>query len=63
MLEATEQKGDLLIRDLWKNGTESVHETRFVNTEAKSHSAKTPEKCLHKAEQAKKKIYLEPCLQ
>ena len=23
--EATEQKGDLLIRDLWHNGTESVH--------------------------------------
>ena len=44
--EVTEQKGDLLIRGLWKNGTESVHDMRVMNTDAKSHSAKTPEKCL-----------------
>ena len=41
----TEQKADLLIRDLWKNGTKSVHEMRVVNTDAKYHSTKTPEKC------------------
>ena len=34
--EATEQKGDLLIRDLWANGTDSVHDVRVVNTDAKS---------------------------
>ena len=34
-----------------------------MNTDAKSHSAKTPEKCLQEGEQAKKKIYLEACLQ
>ena len=44
--EVTEQKGDLLIRDLCQNGTESVHDMRVVNTDAKSHSAKTPEKSL-----------------
>ena len=38
--EATEQKGDLLIRDLWKNGTDSVHDMRGMNTDAKSHSEK-----------------------
>ena len=32
--EATEQKGDLLIRDLWKNGIDSVHDMRVVNTDA-----------------------------
>ena len=42
LLENTEQKGNLLIRYLWHNGTESVHDMRVVNTDAKSHSAKTP---------------------
>ena len=36
---------------------------RVVNTDSKSHSAKTPEKFLQEAERAKKKIYLESCLQ
>ena len=36
---------------------------RFMNTDAKSYSAKTPEKCLQEEEQAKKKMYLEACLQ
>ena len=34
-----------------------------VNTYAKYHLAKTPEKCLQNAERAKKKMYLEACLQ
>ena len=36
---------------------------RVVNTDAKSHLAKTLEKCLQEAEWKKKKIYLEACLQ
>ena len=32
-LEATEKKGDLLIRDLWQNGTDIVHGMRVVNTD------------------------------
>ena len=52
-LEAREQKGDLLIRDLWKNVTDSVHDMRVVNTDAKSHLAKTPEKFLQETERAK----------
>ena len=47
--EAMEQKGELLIRDLWHNGTDSVHDMRVVNTDAKSHLAKTMEKCLQEA--------------
>ena len=42
--EVTEQNGYPLIRDLWQNGTDSVHDIRVVNTDAKSHTAKTPEK-------------------
>ena len=62
-LEATEQKGDLLIRDLWQNETVIVYDMGVVNTYAKYHSSNTPEKCLQEAERAKKKLYLEACLQ
>ena len=62
-LEATEQKGDLLIYELWKNGTDNVHGMHILNTYAKSHSEKTPEKCLQESEWAKKKMYLGACLQ
>ena len=61
--EATEQKGDLLIRDLWNNWTYSVHDMRVVNTDAKTHSVKTPEKCLQGVGRGKKRVYLEACLQ
>ena len=51
-----------------ENGTydeeyESVHDIRVVNTDAKSHSWKQPEKCLQEAEREKKQMYLEACLQ
>ena len=61
--EVTEQNGDLLLRDLWNNGTDSVHDMRVVNTDAKSYWGKSPEKCLEEAEKSKKKMYLERCLQ
>ena len=58
--EVTEQKGDLLIRDLWKNGTDSVHNMCVMNTYAKSHMAKAPEKGLQEAERGKKRMNLVP---
>ena len=61
--EVTEQKGDLLIRDLWQPGTDSVHDLRVVNTDTLTYLKKAPEKCLHEAEKGKKKMYLEACLQ
>ena len=48
-LESTEHKGDLLIRDLFQNGTDSVHYMRAVNTDTNYYSAKTPEKCRQEA--------------
>ena len=36
---------------------------RVVNTDAKSHSAKKPYKCLQEVERGKKRMYLETCLQ
>ena len=62
-LESMEQKCELLIRDFFKNGIDSVHDMRVLNTDSKSHSAKTPEKCLQEAERAKKQMYLEACFQ
>ena len=61
--EVTKQKGYILICDLWQNGMESVHGMWFLNTDAKSHIAKTPEKCLQYAERGKKRMYLEACFQ
>ena len=61
--EFTEQKGNLLIRDLWQQGTNSVHVMRVVSTDALTYQSKAPEKCLHEAEKGKKKMYLEACLQ
>ena len=61
--EATEQKGDLLIRDLWANGTHSVHDMRVGNTDAKSYWERYSEKCLEEVEKGNKKMYLEACLQ
>ena len=34
-----------------------------VNTDTKSHSGKTPEKCLQEADRGKKTMYLEACVQ
>ena len=61
--EVTEQKGDLLICDLWQKGTDSVHNMRFVNTDTQSHRKKDPDMCLQEAERGKKRMYLEACLQ
>ena len=47
--EATGQKGDLLICDLWQNCTNSAHGMRVLNTDAKSHLEKTLDKCLQEA--------------
>ena len=61
--EVTEQKEDLLIRDLWQNGMDSVHNMRVINTDAKSHIAKAPEKCLQEAKRGKNRMDLATCLQ
>ena len=62
-LKAVEYKGDLLIRDLWQDGTDGFHDMCVVNTNYKYHSAKTPEKCLQEAEWDENKMYLEACFQ
>ena len=61
--EVTEQKVNLLIRDLWQQGTDSVHDMEFVNTDTLTHRTKDPARSLHKAEKGKKRMYLEFCFQ
>ena len=61
--EVMEHKGDLLIRDHWKQRTDSVNNMRVVNTDTQSHRTKNPERCLQEAERGKKRMYLEACLQ
>ena len=61
--EATEQKYNPLIRDLWQNGTYNVHDMRVVNTDARSHLAQKPEKCLQETAREKNKMHLEAWLQ
>ena len=43
--------------------TDTVHDMRVINTDAKIHAVKTLEKCLQEAERGKKRVYLEACLQ
>ena len=53
--EVTEQKGDLLIRDLWKQGIDSVHDMGVVSTDALAYVRRSPEKCLHEAKRGKRR--------
>ena len=56
------EKGDLLIRDLWTQGTDSIHDMHVVNADAVSYHSRTPEKFQETAECEKKKKYLNACL-
>ena len=47
-----------MIRNLWQNGTKSVHDMSVVNTDAKSYLMKTQKRCIQDDAKAKKKIYL-----
>ena len=55
-------KKDLLIRDLWMQGTDSLHDMRVLNTDAVYHQFKTSEKCLEISESEKEKKCLNDCI-
>ena len=57
-----EEKGDLLIRDIWTQGKDSIHNMHVVNTDTVSYQSKIPDKCLGTAEREKKRKYLNACL-
>ena len=53
--EEWEEKGNLLIWDLWTQGADSIHELRVVKTDAVTYHSKTPDKCLETSKRKKNK--------
>ena len=61
-LEEGDEKEDLMIQDIWTQGTDSIHDMRVLNNDAVSYQYKTPEKFLETSECEKKNKYLNTCL-
>ena len=58
----TRERGDLLIRNLWENGTDCIIDVRVTDLDAPSYVSRSPAKVLASHEQQKKKKYVEDCL-
>jgi hypothetical protein len=57
------ERGDVLIRGLWQQGTDAIIDVCITNLDAKSNISRAPMKVLVAAhEREKKRKYLEPCL-
>ena len=61
-MEEGGEKGDLLIRDLWTQGMDSIYNMRVMNTDAVSYQSRTPKKCMETTERENNKKYLHACL-
>ena len=59
---STNYRGDLIIGGFWHTSSYCVVDVHITNTDAKSYCDKVLEKILAMQERAKKKQYLEPCL-
>ena len=59
----SEERGDVLIRGFWQNGTDCIIDVRIADTDSKSYRAKAPMKVLEAHEREKKNKYLEACLE
>ena len=62
MSTPTEERGDLLIRNLWKHQTDCILDVRITNLDAPSNIHRKPESVLLSHEREKKKKYLQACL-
>jgi hypothetical protein len=58
----SEDRGGVLIRSIWKKGTDFIFDVRVTYTDATSYRKKDPQKVLHLAERLKKNTYLQYCL-
>ena len=58
----TEERGDLLIRNIWKHQTDCILDVRITNLDAPSNIHRKPEAVLLSHEREKKKKYLQLCL-
>jgi hypothetical protein len=57
-----DERGDVLVRGFWKNGTDCIIDIRCTDIDAKSVLSKDPAKVLENQEREKKKKYLGACL-
>ena len=55
------ERGDILIRNCWTQGTDCIIDVRVTDTDAASYRSRPPEKVLAEHERAKKRKYLEAC--
>ena len=56
-------RGDLLIHGLFEKQTSCILDIRVTDTDSPSYLSSTPERCIRNQEKAKKKKYLEACLE
>ena len=59
----SDERGDVLIRGLWEQGTDYIIDVCLTDVDAKSCRSKTPEKVLAAQDWEKKGIYLEAYIQ
>jgi hypothetical protein len=55
-------RGDILLRGMWKNQHETIIDIRVTDTDANAHKHQHPYAVLKKQETEKRKKYLQPCL-
>jgi len=56
-----EERGDTIVRNLWRNGTDCVFDVRMVNLDANSYWKSDYEQVLRSAERQKKEKHLDSC--
>ena len=61
--EDNRDRGDLLVRNLWKQGSDCIIDVRVTNLDAPSYISRDPASVLASHEKQKKKKYVDDCLQ
>ena len=58
----SDERGDLLVKNVWSPGTDCIIDVRMTDTDSASSLDDTPEEALAKHEQQKKRKYVNSCL-
>ena len=59
----SDERADILVQSYWKRGYDCLFDVRITDTDAPSYRDVAPESVLRSQERAKKRKYLEPCLE
>ena len=62
-MDPMEDRGDILLRGVYKTGQDVIVDVRITNTDSVSYRGRNPEKVIESQEKQKKKKYLDGCLQ